>query len=128
MDRYVGEISNIKPKFDDVNIIWIKREDWTSGNKHMCNPAFWFECQGWIYFGICKSYHFDFLEDFSDWDHFDEYDPKNLEFDHLMSLKPTFYKVDYQSIINGDLGDWCKFETDFLTEWWRNKQIDDIIK
>lgn len=126
--RYIGEEVDLNPIYDEVEMIWIKREDWQSGNKHMCNPAFWFEYQGWIYLGLCKLYHFNFLEDFSDWDHFDEYDPKNLEFDHLMSLKPTFYKVDYQSIINGDLGDWCKFETDFLTEWWRNKQIDDIIK
>ena len=128
MDRYIGEIVDIEPNFDDVNIIWIKRESWTSGNKHMCNPAFWFEYKGWIYFGICEKYHFNFLEDFQDWINFSEYEPGYFEFDHLMSLRPTFYKVNYQIIINSDLDNWCKFETYFLTEWWRNKQIEDVLK
>jgi hypothetical protein len=128
MDRYIGEIVDIKPKFDNVNIIWIKREDWTSGNKNMCNPAFWFVHKGWIHFGICKNYHFQFLEDFSDWEGFNEYDPKSLEFDHLISLKPTFYKLDYKKSMSGDMDQWCKFELDFITEWWRNKPIEDVLK
>jgi hypothetical protein len=128
VDRYIGEVVNIKPKFDDVDILWIKREDWSSGNKSMCNPAFWFEYKGFIYLGICKSYHFHFLEDFSDWKGFNEYQPGNLEFDHLMSLKPTFYKLDYIKSMSGDMDNWCKFELDFIAKWWRDKQIVDILK
>jgi hypothetical protein len=128
MDRYIGHEVKLNLKFDETKFIWIKREDWDLGNKRMCNPAFWFENRGWIYFGICKSYHFHFLEDFSDWDNFNEYEPNFREFDHLMSLKPKFYKLDYPKALSVDKENWCKFETDFIKEWWRDKQIDDIIK
>jgi hypothetical protein len=127
--RYIGDVVDIKPDFDDVNIIWIKREDMKSINTQLMisSPAMWIEWEGFIYFGICDSYHFNFLEDFSDWDNFDEYDPGYLEFLHMMNLKPTFYKLDYLGVMESDLDDWCKFELDFIKEWWRNKQINEVI-
>lgn len=66
--RYIGNVVDIKPDFDDVNIIWIKREDMKSINTQLMisSPAMWIEWEGFIYFGICDSYHFNFLEDFSD--------------------------------------------------------------
>ena len=93
MDRYIGKEVKLNPKYDETEFIWIKREDWELNNKHMCHPAFWFTNNGWIYFGICKSYNFGFLKDFSDWDKFNENEPSFREFDHLMSLKPNFYKL-----------------------------------
>jgi hypothetical protein len=126
--RYIGEEVNINPNFDNSEIILIKREDYEIHNKHISNPAIWIEFEGWLYFGICKSYYFDFLEDFSDWDKFDGYNPGYLEFLQLMRLKPTFYKVDYKGIMESDLDDWCKFELDFLKKWWREKQINSLLK
>jgi len=125
--RYIGDLVDIKPEFDDIHIIWIKREEWTIGNKHVSNPAMWIEYRDSIYFGICESYHFHFLEDFSDWDNFDQWAPGYLEFLFMMSLKPTFYKLDYLGVMKSDLGEWCDFELDFIKEWWRNKQIDIIL-
>ena len=127
MDRYIGEEVKLNPKYDETEFIWIKREDWEINNKHMCHPAFWFINNGWIYFGICKSYNFGFLKDFSDWDKFNENEPNFREFDHLMSLKPNFYKLDYPKALSVNKEHWCKFEIDFIKEWWRNKQIDDIL-
>jgi hypothetical protein len=126
--RYIGEEVDINPLFDDVNIIWIKREDWTSGNKLMSNPAMWIEFKGHIYFCICKLYHFQFLEEFSDWDNFDEHNPGYLEFLHIMKLKPSFYKLDYGGVMASDLDDWCKFELDFIKNWWREKQINNVLE
>jgi len=126
--RYIGEKVNIKPNFDDTKIIWIKREDYEINDKHISNPAIWIEFESCIYFGICESYHFDFLESFSDWDNFDEYNPGYLEFLELMRLKPIFYKVDYKGIMESDLDYWCKFELDFLKNWWREKQINSLLK
>ena len=51
MDRYIGQEIKLNPKFNETKFIWIKREDWDSGNKHMCNPAFWFENNGCLEIG-----------------------------------------------------------------------------
>jgi hypothetical protein len=125
--RYIGDIVDINPEFDRVQIFWIKREEWSSGNKHMANPAIWIEFENSIYFGVCKSYHFNFLEDFSDWENFDEYNPGHFEFSHLMKIKPTFYKLDYLGVMKSDLGDWCDFELDFIKKWWRDKKISELL-
>jgi hypothetical protein len=127
--KYIStDIVNIKPLYKDVNILYITKEDWINGNKMMSNPAIWIEYDGWLYYGICTSYHFSGFEEFEDWDSFNQYRPGEYEFSVMMGLNPTFYKLDYVGVMNSDLDYWTKFELDFIKKWWRDKQINDVLK
>lgn len=125
--RVVGDIVDISPVFDDVEIIWISVERLS----HRTNPSMWFKYGDWIYLMVCD-YSFDFLEQYEDWcnddgSEFDRYDPGVREFNRLSSLNPTYFKSSPEEIYKSDLDEYCKYELDFLTEWSRDKKIRDIL-
>jgi hypothetical protein len=154
--RYIGNIADINPKFDEVKLIWITNErvDWLADSfsnlkfplKTSTNcPSFWFEYKSEIYYGIVE-YELGFLEQYEDWEicdgiYFNEYDPKEEEFNQLTNFKiplnfkegvgekrkTRYYKLDYVKAMQGDLGQWCKFELNFTKKWFRDRQIDSIL-
>ena len=137
--RYIGELVKISPKWEDVRLIWVTNE--RDGNDRKTHPSFWFEYNGWIYYGVVQ-YKMNTFETYDDWEPtFNNWAPEKYEFELLTNFKSPsnlvknpnvpydtlYYKVDYEGIMKTDLDYWCEFEMNFLKEWNREKKINDVI-
>lgn len=132
--RYVGDEVKISPTFEDMEIFWVTCEKGVTST-HSSSPSTWFKYGGWIYLMVCD-YEFSFLEQYSDWSvqlddgstkEFSEYYPTKLEIDYLLRMNPTFFKANPEEIYKSELGYYCKYELDFITEWNRSRKINDIL-
>ncbi len=128
--RVVGDIVDISPVFNDVEIIWVTVEREITGISST-NPSMWFMYNDWIYLMVCD-YNFKILEQYEDWSNFDgsdfdRYDPGEKEFKFLLGLNPTYFKASPEEIYKSDLGQYCQFELDFLFKWSRDRKIRDIL-
>lgn len=122
--RYVGEEVSILPTWEESKLIWITQEQWDEPNDGSSNPnypgksiphhnpSFWFEFNGWIYYGMVE-YEFGFTEQYEDWvvngkvsddsvkynsndldyPFFNSYNPSKFEFDMLVNFKAPSNKV-----------------------------------
>ena len=117
--RYIGEEVKISPTWDKSTIHYITEELYQNQLNNMCSyhPAFWLEYDGVMYFGMCVSVYFSVFDNIRERFgsmNFNIYQPKNKEFDYLISTNPKFYKLDYLKATSGDLGEWCDYELDFI--------------
>lgn len=129
MKRYIGIKYKLRPDFSQVKIIWVTTEQYRLNNKWIQNPSFWLTIDNHMYYAICD-YSFGFLEHYTDWLEFNPYEPNEVEFNKLMSYNPIFYKLNYKKAIleKANLDDWCQYELDFCKVWWRDYQLNKIIK
>jgi len=139
MNRYIGEIENINPSYDEVELIYITVEQWTENNSYHHQPSFWFIYKGWMYLGVCN-YEMEFLMSYDDilfdgnglqGEHgrtFNQYEPGEDEFNWLLKLGVTYYKLDYDKAMVGDnLGHYSQYEMDFIIVWNRDRKINKLI-
>ncbi len=144
--RYIGEIVEIHPTWEKSKLIWVTNEQWSEDGKSHHHPAFWFEFEGWLYYGIVD-YEFGFLEQYEDWVinedeyEFNSYSPKKIEFDLLVnfysplnlvndpnkSYDTKYYKLDYEKAMQGDLDHWCQWEIEFTKEWNRDMKLKELL-
>jgi hypothetical protein len=139
MERYIGEIKIMKdPKFEDIQILWMTNEQWRDPlNKYNPNrnfPSVWFIYEGIMYWALSK-YEFKWFEDYSDLTlpstaQFNQWFPGKEEWEFMLGFGYEYREFDYEKAIlhADDLDYWCDFEIRFLTEWNRNKKIDDLLK
>jgi len=134
MERYIGEIKIMKdPKFDDIQILWMTNEQWRdSRNRNF--PSVWFIYEGIMYWGLSKR-EFKWFEDYSDLvlssgKSFNQWSPGKEEWEYMLELGYEYRVFDYEKAIlqTDDLDSWCDYEIQFITEWNRNKNIDDLLK
>ena len=125
-------ICKYKKSLTYKKIIWVTSERFEESRK----PSFWFIYNLQLYYGICE-YNLDLFEDVSDFivnggSYFNPWKPTILEFDHLISLNPTFYKLDYKrAILNAseeELDHWCEYELDFCKIWHRDNLLNNLLK
>ncbi len=122
------------PKFEDIRILWMTNEQWIVDKKHKNFPSVWFIHKGIMYWGLSK-YEFKWFEDYSDLtlpstEQFNQWDPGKEEWEFMLGLGYEYRVFDYDKAILKveELDNWCDFEIQFLTEWNRNKKIDDLLK
>jgi hypothetical protein len=135
MERYIGEIKIMKdPKFEDIQILWMTNEQWFVDRSSKNFPSVWFIYQGIMYWALSK-YEFKWFEDYSDFTlpstaQFNQWNPGKEEWEYMLEFGYEYRVFDYdKTILKGeDLDNWCDFEIRFLTEWNRNKKIDDLLK
>jgi hypothetical protein len=135
MERYIGEIKIMQdPKFEDIRILWMTNEQWIVDKKPKNFPSVWFIHKGIMYWGLSK-YEFKWFEDYSDFtlpstEQFNQWDPGKEEWEFMLGLGYEYRVFDYDKAILKveDLDNWCDFEIQFLTDWNRNKKIDDLLK
>ena len=136
LKRVVGDIVDINPIFQDMEIMWVTRECMgdTSTNSDD-RPSVWFKYNGWLYLAVCD-YKFQIFETYDDWHHedgspFDEWGNREREINMLLNMKPTYIKAQPEEIFKSDLGQYCDFELDFIKEWQkttiRDSKIQDIL-
>ena len=58
---------------------------------------------------------------------FNSFFPGKMEFDYLKGMNPTFYKLDYQETLKGDLDEFSEYELDLLKEWNRELSIIKLL-
>lgn len=136
MERYIGEIKIMEdPKFEDIRILWMTNEQWQDPLAKSRNyPSVWFIYEGIMHWGLSK-HEFKWFEQYSDsilpsGKEFDEWSPGNEEWEYMLEFGYEYRVLDYEKAIlhAEDLDDWCDFEIQFITEWNRNKKIDDILE
>lgn len=113
LNRYIGEIVEINPTWEETKLVWVTSEQWEVSNLNdngtfinssypykiipHHNPTFWFEYKGWMYYGLVE-YEIGFAEQFEDWQmteeyFFDQYEPSEIEFNQLINFKGPMNKV-----------------------------------
>lgn len=112
MDRLIGKPCDIKPELKDIDIIWITVE----GDRTNLRPSLWFSYNNKLYYCIFD-YIFSLLETYDDWEDFNYFEPSINELNILFKYKHIFIKADSNLILNGDLGEFCQFEIDFINEY-----------
>lgn len=139
MERYIGEIKIMEnPKFEDIQILWMTNEQWRDPlNKYNPNrnfPSVWFIYEGIMYWAL-SNHEFNWFEQYSDavlpsGKAFDEWNPGKEEWEYMLEFGYEYRVFDYEKAILQveDLDHWCDYEIQFVTEWNRNKKIDDILK
>ena len=122
--RYIGEKVSLDPEYKDIDIKWMTNENSGSHNR---NPSVWFIYNNKMYYGICD-YTFGFLEDYSDFENFIHWDPKEYEWNYLKEFGFVYYELDYQKAIveGGDLDEWCDYELDFIKIWLRDSKLNEL--
>lgn len=136
MERYIGEIKIMEdPKFEDIRILWMTNEQWLDRFAKSRNyPSVWFIYEGIMYWGLSK-HEFKWFEQYSDsilpsGKEFDEWSPGKEEWEYMLEFGYEYRELDYEKaiLLAEDLDNWCDYEIQFITEWNRNKKIDDIFK
>ena len=136
MERYIGEIKIMEdPKFEDIRILWMANEQWLDRFAKSRNyPSVWFIYEGIMHWGLSK-HEFKWFEQYSDsilpsGKEFDEWSPGKEEWEYMLEFGYEYRVLDYEKAIlrAEDLDNWCDYEIQFITEWNRNKKIDDIFK
>lgn len=139
MERYIGEIKIMEdPKFEDIQILWMTNEQWRDPlNKYNPNrnfPSVWFIYEGIMYWALSK-HEFKWFEEYSDLTlpstaQFNQWNPGKEEWEYMLELGYEYRVFDYEKAIlqAEDLDSWCDYELQFITEWNRNKKIDDLLK
>jgi hypothetical protein len=144
--RYIGEEVIISPTWERSKLIWVTVENWKGPWLYHRNPAFWFEFEGWLYYGLVD-YEFNFGEQYDDWvigeSRFNDMKPGKIEFDMLTNFKDftflkepvsdiksfntIYYKLDWDKANTKDnLLEYCQFEIDFIKTWNRDRKLNDI--
>lgn len=145
MRRYIGEIVDINPTWERSKLIWITQD---SDSDYVSSPSFWFEFDGWLYYGIVE-YKLHTFEQYEDWildDNtiFNDMNPGKFEFDYLVDFrspnnlvespnipyKTIYYKLDYDKVMSGYLGKWCEYEyeLEFMKVWNRDMKLKGLLK
>lgn len=129
--KYKGHLANISPEWEDVNLFLITESTSDFRKNAKSSPLFLFIYENDIYIGICD-YKFHFLENFDDFTldnqiTFNSFFPGKMEFDYLKGMNPTFYKLDYQETLKGDLDEFSEYELDLLKEWNRELSIIKLL-
>ena len=133
LERYVGDIVQISPVYNEMKVHWITQEQHIENSRS--RPSAWFEYQGWMYLMVCD-YEFHFLEQYEDWVfddgvEFSEWYPGAREIDKMLGMNPTFFKVNAEEIYKSDLDYYCDYELEFIKKWHkgiiRDNKIDDIL-
>lgn len=138
MERYIGEIKIMEdPKFEDIQILWMTNEQWRDPidrYNHWDFPSVWFIYEGIMYWALSKR-EFKLFEDYSDLTlpstaKFNKWNPGKEEWEYMLGFGYEYRVFDYEKAIlrAEDLDSWCDFELQFITEWNRNKNIDDLLK
>ena len=135
MERYIGEIKVMEdPKFEDIQILWMINEQWFVDRSSKNFPSVWFIYEEVMYWALSK-YEFKWFEDYSDFTlpstaQFNQWNPGKEEWEFMLEFGYEYRVLDYEKAIlqADDLDHWCDFEIRFITEWNRNKKIDDILK
>lgn len=139
MERYIGEIKIMEdPKFEDIQILWMTNEQWrdplSKYNPQKNHPSVWFIYEEIMYWALSK-HEFKWFEDYSDavlpsGKAFNQWNPGKEEWEYMLEFGYEYRVLDYENAIlqADDLDHWCDFEIRFITEWNRNKKIDDILK
>lgn len=110
--RVLGKKVNLNPVIENIKIIWVTVEF----DEDSKNPSLWFEYEGILYYAIFE-HNMHVFETFDDWDDFNEHSPKINELQKLFSINNHIIEVDCTAILEGYLGKYCKFETDFIKEY-----------
>lgn len=138
MERYIGEIKIMEdPKFEDIQILWMTNEQWRDPidrYNHWDFPSVWFIYEGIMYWALSKR-GFKLFEDYSDFTlpstaKFNKWNPGKEEWEYMLELGYEYRVFDYEKAIlqAEDLDSWCDFELQFIKEWNRDKNIDDLLK
>ena len=139
MERYIGEIKIMDdPKFEDIQILWMTNEQWrdplSKYNPQKNHPSIWFIYEEIMYWALSK-HEFKWFEDYSDLTlpstaQFNQWNPGKEEWEFMLEFGYEYRVFDYEKAIlqADDLNHWCDFEIQFITEWNRNKIIDDLLK
>lgn len=126
MSRYIGRTVSLdtEPEYNDIEIKWLTTED---DDDYLRSPSIWFIYNNKMYYGICN-HLFGFLEDYTDFKNFNQWDPKENEWNYLKDLGITYYELDYQKAIieGGDLDEWCEYELDFIKVWLRDSKLNEL--
>ena len=127
LDRYIGEIIDINPKFNEIEIKWITTECLPDSYQ----PSIWFIYKNKMYYSISNR-QLGFLEDLSDiklknGEIFNAFIPGEPEWYYLNLYGLTHFELDYQkAIIEGDLDEWCEYELDFIKVWLRDSKLNEL--
>jgi len=129
--KYKGHLIEISPEWEEVNLFLITESTSDFRKNVKSSPLFLFIYENDIYIGICD-YEFHFLENFEDFtlDNqiiFNSFFPGKMEFDYLKGMNPTFYKLDYQETLKGDLDEFSEYELDLLKEWNRELSVIKLL-
>jgi hypothetical protein len=135
MERYIGEIKVMEdPKFEDIQILWMINEQWFVDRSSKNFPSVWFIYEEVMYWALSK-YEFKWFEDYSDLTlpstaQFNQWNPGKEEWEFMLEFGYEYRVFDYEKAIlqADDLDHWCDFEIQFITEWHRDKRIDDLLK
>ena len=135
MERYIGEIKVMEdPKFEDIQILWMTNEQWFVDRSSKNFPSVWFIYEEVMYWALSK-YEFKWFEDYSDLTlpstaQFNQWNPGKEEWEFMLEFGYEYRVFDYEKAIlqADDLDHWCDFEIQFITEWHRDKRIDDLLK
>lgn len=127
MNRYIGRTVSLEPvpENNDIEIKWITTE--YDDDNYLSSPSIWFIYNNKMYYGICN-YKFEFLQDYTDFKNFNQWDPKENEWNYLKDLGIIYYELDYQKAIieGGDLDEWCDYELDFIKVWLRDSKLNEL--
>lgn len=148
--KWFGEVSNINPKFEDIEIIFISK---IRIDPFIKNPFLLFinNIDNEIYYSI-NSYEFSFLESYNDWEIlkpsniynfddkfkpiiksknlciFNEYQPGEYEFKHLLLIgTSTYFKLNYTKTMDGDLDEFSENEINMLKKWNRESILRKVL-
>jgi hypothetical protein len=124
--KWFGEVSNINPKFEDIEIIFISK---IRIDPFIKNPFLLFinNIDNEIYYSI-NSYEFSFLESYNDWEIFNEYQPGEYEFKHLLAIgTSTYFKLNYKKTMDGDLDEFSENEINMLKKWNRESILRKVL-
>lgn len=125
----VSNISNINPLYSNSKILHITSYRNFDDSKFEIYPSFWLIFDNKIYYGICN-YAFELLEGYDDWDDFKLYNPKEKEFNLLMSHNPIFYLLNYKEHIieasENELDYFSEYELEILKKENRNNHINNL--
>ena len=111
--RVLGKKVDLNPVLENIKIIWVSVE-YTDGDAK--KPSLWFDYNGKLYYAIFE-HNMHVFETFDDWDDFNEYNPKLNELKKLFSINHYIIEADCTAILEGYLGKYCEFETDFIKQY-----------
>ncbi len=153
MNRYIGEIENINPTYNEIELIYITIEQWQEtkdviapnprNRSYHHQPSFWFIYKGWMYLGVCDqemgflvSYDDIIFDDvgeqldnrFAHGKMFNQYEPGEDEFNWLLKDGVAYHKFDYdKAMVDDNLGHYSQYEMDFIIIWNRDRKINKLI-
>ena len=131
MSRYIGDIVEINPLWEDINLLFITTTNSKFSLDIKKRPLSLFIYENDIYFCLCE-YEFNFLESFEDFridddQYFNSFDPDKSEFEYLKKLLPTYYKLNYNETLKGNLDDFTESELELIKEWNRELNLYKLL-